>query len=77
MDKQGRPRLFHNGQEMCNNFNQPKGCYRSLCNLFHVCASCHVKDHGSINCRKNSKGSQQRSNANVPSGNNTSESKSK
>ena len=37
----GRAKHFFNGQEICNNYNGPKGCIRDRCNYSHVCLSCH------------------------------------
>ncbi|CAC5384919.1 unnamed protein product [Mytilus coruscus] len=58
VDKQGRSRVFHEGREMCNNFNNPKGCYRKVCYLLHQCTKCRATGHGAATCRK--------SNSNVP-----------
>lgn len=38
-DRRGRQKLFHNGQEVCNNFNM-RFCVRSDCNFAHVCLQC-------------------------------------
>ena len=40
-DMRGRVKKFFNGQEICNNYNGPKGCIRERCNYSHVCLSCH------------------------------------
>ena len=40
-DMRGRAKQFFNGQEICNNYNGPKGCIRDRCNYSHVCLSCH------------------------------------
>ena len=52
VDKQGRSRVFHEGREMCNNFNNPKGCYRKVCYLLHQCTKCRATGHGAATCRK-------------------------
>ncbi|CAC5365159.1 unnamed protein product [Mytilus coruscus] len=58
VDKQGRSRVFHEGREMCNNFNNPIDCYRKVCYLLHQCTKCRGTGHGAATCRK--------SNSNVP-----------
>ncbi|CAC5375217.1 unnamed protein product [Mytilus coruscus] len=52
VDKQGRTRVFHEGREMCNNFNNPNGCYRKVCYLLHQCTKCRATGHGAATCRK-------------------------
>ena len=52
-DRYGRPRSFHDGKEICNNFNGSKGCTRANCTFAHVCARCRIGGHPQMNCRKN------------------------
>ena len=40
-DSYGRPKYYMKGEEICNNFNGNKGCFRSRCNNLHVCIGCH------------------------------------
>ncbi|XP_021346290.1 uncharacterized protein LOC110445818 [Mizuhopecten yessoensis] len=46
-DRHGRKRVFHEGTEVCNNFNGSRGCNRANCPLKHVCIHCKATDHGS------------------------------
>lgn len=39
-DRVDRPRQFHNGEEICNNFNTHDGCRRQRCVYRHVCSVC-------------------------------------
>ena len=50
-DSSGRPRLFHNGKEICNNFNE------SMCslshpksNIIHICQHCKSASHPAHSC---------------------------
>ena len=54
-DIQGRPRLMHNGREVCNNFNTDKGCRRPSCDFEHVCIKCRGP-HGEPKCNISSIG---------------------
>jgi hypothetical protein len=48
VDRQGHTRVFFDDKEVCNNFNNIKGCYRSTCNLLHAynkCRLCHPHMH--------------------------------
>lgn len=38
------------GKEVCNNFNNIKGCYRSTCNLSHACNKCRATGHSATTC---------------------------
>ena len=40
-DSYGRQKHYMKGEEICNNFNGNKGCFRSRCNNLHVCIGCH------------------------------------
>ena len=51
-DMKGRNKQFFQDQEICNNFNGPKGCYRIRCGYSHVCISCH-KAHPQTKCPSN------------------------
>lgn len=48
-DSRGRPRVYHEGQEICNNFNGHSNCNSSNCNFLHVCLVCKGS-HKKINC---------------------------
>ena len=50
VDRQGRTRVFFDGKEVCNNFNNIKGCYRSNCNLLHACNKCRATGHSATTC---------------------------
>ena len=50
-DVQGRPRVFLQGKEVCNNFNTAAGCVRSNCNLLHACLQCKLNSHGASTCQ--------------------------
>ena len=39
-DYLGRKRVFHQGSEVCNNFNGRKGCFRINCKFVHACSTC-------------------------------------
>ncbi|XP_062580111.1 uncharacterized protein LOC134242104 [Saccostrea cucullata] len=52
MDKKGRPRTYHKGKEICNNFNGNNGCYMNSCNLAHVCTECKQDNHLATKCQK-------------------------
>lgn len=56
MDFYGRRREFHEGREICNNFNGFRGCHIPRCKNAHICISCRG-DHSKHNC--SSKNSQQ------------------
>ena len=40
-DSYGRQKYYMKGEEICNNFNGNKGCFRNRCNNLHVCIGCH------------------------------------
>ena len=40
-DSYDRQKHYMKGEEICNNFNGNKGCFRSRCNNLHVCIGCH------------------------------------
>jgi hypothetical protein len=50
-DRYGWPRSFHDGKEICNNFNGNKGC--TNCTFAHVCARCRIGGHPQMNCHNN------------------------
>ena len=45
----GRSRLFHAGQEICNNFNAVGGCTKGRCWFHHICRLCKGS-HSAVNC---------------------------
>lgn len=49
-DKIGRQRIFHQGREICNNFNA-NGCYRPSCSYSHICKKCKRQGHGENVCK--------------------------
>ena len=51
-DLHGRKVIFHQGQEICNNFNSSQGCARRNCTRFHACASCTNPGHTKLSCPK-------------------------
>ncbi|CAC5419420.1 unnamed protein product [Mytilus coruscus] len=51
IDKNGRPRVYFKGEEICNNFNSVKGCLRINCHYRHVCSKCNLSNHSLSNCR--------------------------
>lgn len=51
-DIQGRPRKFHAGTEVCNNFNTPKGCTRYMCKFAHICSTCKSGEHSLPECSR-------------------------
>jgi hypothetical protein len=55
-DGHGRPRVYHNSREICNNFNETS-CFRPNCKYEHVCSTCKGS-HPVPQCtqRKGSKG---------------------
>ena len=52
-DARGRQRFYMKGEEICNNFNGNKGCFRNRCHNLHVCIVCHGP-HPRSQCTKNS-----------------------
>ena len=50
-DSYGRQKYYMKGEEICNNFNGNKGCFRSRCNNLHVCIGCHGS-HPRSQCTK-------------------------
>ena len=57
MDKFGRTRTFHNGQEICNNFNSTTGCTYShiKSKILHICSVCKQPSHASFECASKGK----------------------
>ena len=53
-DLHGRKIYFHQGQEICNNFNSTQGCSRRTCSRSHICAVCNNLNHTKITCPKKS-----------------------
>ena len=52
-DSKGRPRMYINNKEVCNNFNEQQGCQRERCSFIHSCLTCHASSHGQSTCRQN------------------------
>ncbi|CAC5420502.1 unnamed protein product [Mytilus coruscus] len=53
LDKQGRSRIFYDGKEVCNNYNNVRGCFRTTCNLLHACSTCRSTGHPAPTCTGN------------------------
>ena len=51
-DTLGRDIVWHEGQQLCNNFNWARGCQKPYCKYLHVCKLCKAKSHGKFNCDK-------------------------
>ncbi|KAH3769530.1 hypothetical protein DPMN_170801 [Dreissena polymorpha] len=49
-DKFGRKIIMHKGTEICNNFNNEKGCSRRGCPRLHICLNCKSESHKKISC---------------------------
>ena len=49
-DMYGRAINSHQGNEICNNYNGERGCWRQRCNNLHVCAVCK-QNHPKTQCR--------------------------
>ena len=49
MDSYGRKRQFHEGKEICNNFNGVRGCQLPRCRNAHLCIECKG-DHSKQKC---------------------------
>lgn len=47
-----RTNRFHNGREVCNNYNEEKGCGWLSCRFAHVCSLCKESTHGAHTCKK-------------------------
>lgn len=48
-DLHGRPRVYHQNKEICNNFNGDAGCRTNNCPRAHVCSACKG-DHAKSAC---------------------------
>ncbi|CAG2190912.1 unnamed protein product [Mytilus edulis] len=53
LDKQGRSRVFYDGKEVCDNYNNVRGCFRTTCNLLHACSTCRSTGHPAHTCTGN------------------------
>lgn len=49
MDSYGRKRQFHDGREICNNYNGVRGCQLPRCRNAHLCIECKG-EHSKQNC---------------------------
>ena len=52
LDRRGRRRIMHGGQEICNNFNSPNSCTRDNCQFLHICQKCKDSHPYGKNCRQ-------------------------
>ena len=53
IDKYGRKRSFHQGKEVCNNFNDHGFCkVLHKTEILHICSQCFADTHGATNCPK-------------------------
>lgn len=50
-DMHGRDVKFHDGEQICNNFNTSKGCSKPYCKYLHICKSCK-SNHPKIECHQ-------------------------
>lgn len=50
LDRYGRDVMFYDGVQICNNFNQPKGCSKPYCRYSHICKLCKLHGHGKFQC---------------------------
>ncbi|CAG2187988.1 unnamed protein product [Mytilus edulis] len=54
-DIRGRKRFYHNGKEICNNFNSLSGCNKDgRCLFLHMCSNCRNYDHSVTTCPRQS-----------------------
>ncbi|CAC5415663.1 unnamed protein product [Mytilus coruscus] len=54
-DIRGRKRFYHNGKEICNNFNSMSGCNEDgRCLFLHMCSNCRNYDHSLTACHRQS-----------------------
>ncbi|XP_069108005.1 uncharacterized protein [Argopecten irradians] len=51
----GKEKVFHEGIEICRNFQNEKGCSWSSCRYKHVCSACKSSSHGMHQCRNSKK----------------------
>lgn len=51
VDMHGRDVKFHDGEQICNNFNTSKGCSKPYCKYLHICKSCK-SNHPKIECNQ-------------------------
>ena len=52
-DVRGRKRVYVSGKELCNNFNEERGCSRSACPFSHTCRKCKSLNatHSATTCK--------------------------
>ena len=50
LDRYERDVIFCDGVQICNNFNQPKGCSKPYCRFSHICKLCKLRGHGKFQC---------------------------
>lgn len=57
LDLRGRKRVSVEGTELCNNFNDEKGCSRTMCPFAHACSKCkNLKaKHSAVRCKNTRK----------------------
>ena len=53
-DTLGRDILYHDGRQVCNNFDWARGCVKPYCQYSHVCKQCKSTTHGKFNCHNKS-----------------------
>ena len=51
-DRYGRQKLYQDGKEICNNFNDRRGCTKRSCSFLHICNKCRLPGHSQIFCSK-------------------------
>ena len=50
LDRYGRDVIFYDGVQICNNFNQPKGCSKPYCRFSHICKLCKLHGDWKFQC---------------------------
>ena len=54
-DRYGRYSQFHNGKEICNDFNSPNGCnatHKNFSRISHICRACKASTHAAFNVQR-------------------------
>jgi hypothetical protein len=49
-DTFGRDISYHDGHQICNNYNWARGCVKPYCKYSHVCKQWKSTTHGKFNC---------------------------
>ena len=51
-DRYGRQKIYQDGKEICNNFNDRRGCTKRSCSFLHICTKCRLPGHSQMLCSK-------------------------